>query len=895
MIAGIGWSLEGLSAIYRCSRTEYQDGVTGPEAVNYTATDRYCLDRQRLIIKSGVDGADGAEYRTEQEKYSKVVSYGSVGTAPQYGPSYFTVKTKDGLTMEYGGAADSRIEAAGLNAIRVWALNKVSDSNGNYLTIAYQKDSTNASYYPVRIDYTGNSVTGMAPASAVLFDYESRPDAITVGQGGTLIKNVVRLSKIRTSVTGLTGDVMSYSLAYELSQSTARSRLKQVTQCSGSGLCYPPTLMGWDSSGPTGVDANGVGPNSFIASTGFGTGTGTAAATLYVIAADINEDGLDDIVQFSPYGGPTNMLRNNGDGSYTNIAWPKSATWTGQPTKNYRSSTTNFSNVFVADMNGDGKKDIVVSYGTCPNANPASSTLCASTSGFIDVYMGVSGGTSDYSTWNGGGIFAPADFTGDGRPDFFGVTGGPLAIYLWKNTNGTGLVNAGAVMVSKDYLSWGADYKIVAVDVNGDGLSDLVVRRPTGVIDLYINKGGSFAAYPSVVSGVNAPGAWKEWRVGDFNGDGHPDIVHVVSGNGTLVMDVLLGTGTGFISQRWVSEPSSTATYGVNPNFFYVMDANADGRSDVVFVMPTNGANVASTIRVYRSTGTGFVGEKWLSAAEPISSSEIWMPLNINGSGTAGLARVFWGTGGTSVRNFQPQIPSYDRLVSVGPLYDVVSIQYKTLPQALGSNYLKELTPTFPALAITPPMVVVTGAQLSNGSSKVKPMTMSYGSMLTQVVGRRWLGFNWIQTRDDASKVISRTYFRQDFPYTGLIDKYVQWVDGSGSSLQLTQNVYGCTDFVSSSGCTVAPGRRYFTYVSTIDEQRSDLNGTVLPGTLTSRTVDAYGNPTVIQVDRLGGHHTATGYSSTTVTTYLNDEANWWIGLPLKSVTTSTSPESNPQ
>src|SRR5437867_2920998 len=51
--AGMGWSLEGLSAITRCPKTGAQDGVADSRAVSYTSEDRYCLDGQRLLAPSG--------------------------------------------------------------------------------------------------------------------------------------------------------------------------------------------------------------------------------------------------------------------------------------------------------------------------------------------------------------------------------------------------------------------------------------------------------------------------------------------------------------------------------------------------------------------------------------------------------------------------------------------------------------------------------------------------------------------------------------------------------------------------------------------------------------------------------------------------------------------------
>ena len=71
-LLGMGWSLSGLSAIGRCPQTIAQDGTRG--GVNFDANDRYCLDGQRLIAINGAYGADGTEYRTELESYSKIIS-----------------------------------------------------------------------------------------------------------------------------------------------------------------------------------------------------------------------------------------------------------------------------------------------------------------------------------------------------------------------------------------------------------------------------------------------------------------------------------------------------------------------------------------------------------------------------------------------------------------------------------------------------------------------------------------------------------------------------------------------------------------------------------------------------------------------------------------------------
>jgi len=119
-LLGMGWSLQGLSAITRCPRTMSQDGARG--SVSFDTNDRFCLDGQRLVVISGNYGSAGSEYRAERGSFDKIVANGDANGSAANGPVSFTVKTAAGLTMEYG----TTIEAQGKSIIRIWALNKIS-------------------------------------------------------------------------------------------------------------------------------------------------------------------------------------------------------------------------------------------------------------------------------------------------------------------------------------------------------------------------------------------------------------------------------------------------------------------------------------------------------------------------------------------------------------------------------------------------------------------------------------------------------------------------------------------------------------------------------------------------------------------------------------------------
>ncbi|MES9868782.1 MAG: SpvB/TcaC N-terminal domain-containing protein [Sedimenticola sp.] len=134
-LLGVGWSLNGLSAITRCGRTIVQDGTSG--GIEFTDNDRYCLDGQRLVAVKGAYGHSGTEYRTEIDSFARIVSHGRQGK----GPAWFSVQTKSGQTIQYGNTGDARIEAQGKSEVYVWAQNRITDAVGNSLTVSYHEDT----------------------------------------------------------------------------------------------------------------------------------------------------------------------------------------------------------------------------------------------------------------------------------------------------------------------------------------------------------------------------------------------------------------------------------------------------------------------------------------------------------------------------------------------------------------------------------------------------------------------------------------------------------------------------------------------------------------------------------------------------------------------------------
>jgi hypothetical protein len=177
---GPGWQIAGLSSISRCKQTFAQDAAPAAIALNFT--DRFCLDGQRLRLTSSQTlstyGQESTTYQTEVANFSNVTASGEAG----FGPAYFTVQAKNGLTYEYGnvntaGAPSngSQVLAPGTSTAVQWLLDKVSDRYGNNYVITYSApNAAEGVGLPTTISYTPSSAGSTSYNYTVTFSYQAR-------------------------------------------------------------------------------------------------------------------------------------------------------------------------------------------------------------------------------------------------------------------------------------------------------------------------------------------------------------------------------------------------------------------------------------------------------------------------------------------------------------------------------------------------------------------------------------------------------------------------------------------------------------------------------------------------------------------------------------------------
>jgi hypothetical protein len=854
-LLGVGWSLGGLPVIGRCAQTFSQDGVRG--AINFDVNDRFCMDGQRLVAIAGTYGADGTEYRTEIESFTRIISHGTAGN----GPSWFEVRTKTGQILEFGHTTDSLVLAQGKQTARTWALNKTSDTKGNYYIVSYTNDTTNGQAYPIEIIYTGNAAAGLSPYNKIQFVYVARPDITPQYQAGSLIKTTVRLTNIK--VYAGVSLVSDSQLAYQQSTSTQRSRITSITLCAGDGSCLPSTNFGW-----TDVASSSFGsPQLWVGYYGALSGWPNSNS-LPRFVADVNGDGLQDIVGASSGGVLVSLNSGTGFGA------PQ--LWTADYGSGSGWSDVNTLPRFLSDVNGDGLPDMV----GFSNGGVLVSLNMGTSFGPAQLWIGYYGVGSGWADMNTLPRFL-TDVNGDGLPDIVGFSNGGVLVSL--NT-GTSFAPAQLWIGYYGVGSGWADMNTLPrflSDVNGDGLPDIVGFSGGGVL-VSLNTGTSFAPAQLWIAYYGPASGWPDNNVvprfvTDVNGDGLPDIVGF-SGGG---VQVSLNTGTSFApAQLWIAYYGSASGWPDNnvvPRF--LSDVNGDGLPDIVGFS-------GGGVQVSLNTGTSFApAQLWIAYYGSVSG---WsdnntlprFPLDVNGDGLPDI--VGFSGGGIQVSlNTGAIIP--DLLATIaGGVGSTTVVSYK--PFTVSSVYTKDTDGRAPIVDLIAPNYVVSRVDTSNGVGGVYSTSYAYAGAKSDVSGRGFLGFRQMKVTDLQTGVVETANYLQSFPYIGMLASKTKTL----STLTLAQatSTYQFSN-ASNAAAVSAPSGTSAPYRVSVAQSVSggnDLDGTALPSTTGTFLYDSYGNATQVVATNSDGH------SKTTANTYTNNATNWLLGRLTGSTMTGQAP-----
>ena len=300
-----------------------------------------------------------------------------------------------------------------------------------------------------------------------------------------------------------------------------------VSDLNGDGI--PDLVTTADGSSTLNVQL-GRGDGTFDGSVSFNVGSYTLNAI-----DDFNQDGIPDLLLSN--GTTMSVLTGNGNGTFRfnstinyNLVITNTGDFNGDGIPDILAN--NGSNLFiltgngngtfnlgssfatgidltdpqVADFNGDGILDIVVSNAVHDNS--------------IFIMLGNGNGTfrnqTTYFTGDAPVLIKIGDFNGDGVNDIAALGGGGVIDILIGNGNGT-------FRASNGFADDMAGQTFSIADLDGNGTLDLILSYSDHSISIILGNGdGSFRASANFASVTSLD--FSRIAVGDFNGDGIPDL-----------------------------------------------------------------------------------------------------------------------------------------------------------------------------------------------------------------------------------------------------------------------------------------------------------------------------------------------------------------------------------
>ena len=868
---GVGWSLEGLSAIHRCAAIEPVHGYRRQIAMD--DRDPLCIDGRFLVAVDGNEAmlASG-ELRTHMESFTRITRDGAG----------FVAEMKDGLRVVYGGSADARVSSAD-GSVLSWLMNRVVDRMGNAMDIDYV--GLGNERHIKRIRYG---------AVTLSFQYEPRVDASVAYLAGVALPLTQRLARIVFRV----GErlVKEYRLGYEESDDVFPDRLGSVTECAADGTCLRPSVFRWQPASP--FDFSHWGDIAHAGRT-------LREHRLYR-PGDFNGDGLTDLYEGHGAGeGYDTIWLNRGGGYFASVTGPRTRVERDADPANFH----------FADFNGDGLTDVYqFRYGDAYDA-----LYLTGLSGEelrFETVDGIDSGIAASPTVARGCVHRDClrfgDFNGDSRTDVYrirhnGTRALPDEVHL-SNGDGTYEIVPG-IDSAADRNEGRAKKQVARIrtgDFDGDGIGDIYYIGDGGVGDgaqscprcisgrRNIGDGGIGGGVPGYVyltagdgryRRVEAPanrfnsrrdGAEQLLRIrfGDFNGDGLTDVYYATPGGDATPEEVHLSRGDGsYTTMPAPGAAESPGREGLRASLLRVGfgDFNGDGRTDIYHMAAGTGQN-----RFYLAAGDGwrsYEGGDFVLAgsfSEQITTIGNTHLHDFNGDGATDVYRMEDPKEGTA-RIYVV----HERGNRVRSLVDGLGagVRIAYAPLRASSVHTPALDTEFRSVR-RPPLLQVVAAvrRYAEGPQGVRHMHYRYGEARSDPAGFGFAGFGWKEMRNPGKRLVTRETYSQRFPYFGSV---------------VERQIAAERERVVSASSTEydelrpAHGKTVFPHVVRSVSRRYDLDGSLVSVvTVSFSEHDEYGNAGTVQtVTESDGH----SFVRVERHEYRNDERSWILGLPTRT------------
>ncbi len=923
--AGYGWNISGISSIKRIPSTKYHDNIIDPADTDNL--DRFALDGQRLVVKTGttgVYGAIGTIYELENYSNIKITSFvDNVSLQYTYGGNGFLVEYPDGSKAKYS---------------LKWSQNYNIDywENAQGIRINYDYELTGIDSLKISSISYGNS-----NQNRIDFIYKNRLRNETgftaTSQNSSEFKI---LSEIK--VTGNSVAFRNYVLNYDAT-ALGYERLISITEKSGdNSKSYNPTVFTYDTT-PETITYNPIQTNVNISNISFRNSNS--------ISGDFDGDGKMDFIMYPTTGsdakqkywlfkgintGSTNIGFQDNIGAFEEI-FPIS--WLGG-SASYGYKLMPQQGWCVVKNNITTNKTSFSNY-SLGFTNPI---LVQDLKEYIFPKFNINTADLDYSGTNQkylktiGKKYINGDFNGDGISDvlvFEYNTTFTMGLGYGLKTTSTSIVDPGpggggtqyeyigqSYLVNLDkrltanfvtgagQLNINASSVLIVDDVDGDGKSDVLVFNGNTVKVYNLNDSNQLQLLWTTTNGnINTS---LPILMGDYNGDGKSDFI-IPKGYGNNYAK-FISNGVSFkiydVTYDIPFSPNSGTNANPNANYIIPTDFDHDGKTDLILAQNVTFISIPSlplvnlaptgqgyiSVNNYKNTGNNFVNSSSTSSNWQSIIGSYAVPFFLNTNKQNAEAEINFMTNSSIIHFNSTKDFSKDKLlrsITIGNgVKNVISYSsLKNIDQSINEDYRyypSTTTENYPNydIKVAPSLTIVSTLENVSQTTYRKQDYRYYGAV-TNVEGIGFLGFRGIAKTN---------WYNENTPIISTISKYDVSKRGALSeTFTIAGQVFGNftnfspTSFINKTNLTyvdqVLPNKVY-KIQNTFKVNYDGLAGT---SNETTTTFDAYNNPeTVSSITKNGA---TVDQTQTSVITYDNNNvvgSTYYIGRTNKKISSVT-------
>jgi len=712
------------------------------------------------LIGDGEDKiSSSSQYTTEMQSFKEIQVLGGFENNQ---PKQFKITTNDDIVYYYGQTADSKIEAG--NAVAAWLLNKMQDRWGNY--IEYEYIESLDGFYISKISYTGNSSNNLLPYNIVQFNYNDTGDETIQYIAGIQQKQVKILNNISIYCEGSLAKKYQFQYSKDF-----YTHLMKIFEYGSDNKSYRPIELTWGVAKP----------NAEIS-----YNNNQELHSYYMNSGDYNADGFSDYVRIPKYfntaaGSKIELFINNKNEGFDKTSEIDFEDYIsqGEQAQEYQPRNSISSSI---DWDGDGKSEFYYQkriYNSQGDFTYAIPKIVKAENNVLSLRI---------EPWEVNicpSTILPCDVNGDGKTELF-IIGersnecylygidfpitppglipelNPAAYYKVTAPFNSAQLNMNGVAEPRYYYK-----KFDVLDFNGDGRSDIMIREYGQATKIYeyniLTRTFDLLVTTTMLSNRNF------LIPGDFNADGKTDFFSCYFNPSPDRLDeytdyqILYSNGKDNFNygQSPICCFSPADNSEDNDNYYQVLDANGDGKDDLLRIK-NNSDGTSKTIIVAYSKGN-FTFEY-----ETINYTNTQLPIPIlscmsigdyNGDGQSDFFIDGYANSNNLILKFHPKENKHMVHQIIDGLRNYTNINYNLCTDA--DIYSKSaVNVTYPLVQLTAPIKVV-----GSISTQYNTINYFYKGLKIHKWGKGILGFEKFIQTDTKQGIKSEQTFEVLTPY----------------------------------------------------------------------------------------------------------------------------------